>query len=193
MDEFKPMQFGPKLWICPSWCEAPDPSAVNILLDPGLAFGSGTHPTTSLCLQWLALHDLAKKQVIDYGCGSGILAIAAAKLGAAKITAVDLHPQALEATFDNATQNGVAEKIVIVSPEEFIEEPCDVLLANILAGPLMQLAPTFSTLVKPGGHLVLSGILHEQVPAILNCYASWFELSEPVFLEEWSLIHGVRR
>ena len=141
MDTFRPMRFGERLWIVPSWSEAPAAEAVNILLDPGLAFGTGTHPTTRLCLEWLDQNDPADARVVDYGCGSGVLAIAAAKLGADRVWAVDNDPQALLATCDNAARNDVQERIVTALPEHLPEARCDVLIANILAEPLIALAP----------------------------------------------------
>jgi ribosomal protein L11 methyltransferase len=193
MDEFKPIRFGERLWICPSWCDVPDPTAVNLLLDPGLAFGTGTHPTTALCLEWLATHDVLNKTVIDYGCGSGILGIAAAKLGARKIWAVDIHPQALEATLANATQNDVCDTLEILYPSDLPEHiHCELLVANILAEPLRQLASHFAERVIPGGKLILSGILREQAPTIIDCYRPWFNMAEPVYAEDWCLLSGSR-
>ncbi len=193
MDEFKPMQYGQRLWICPSWTKIPDPAAVNIILDPGLAFGTGSHQTTSLCLTWLAKSVLKNKRVIDYGCGSGILAIAAAKLGAKALWAVDIHPQALEASFDNATKNNVADTINIMHPRDLPPISCDVLLANILAGPLLELASSFAECVVKGGDLVLSGILEEQVPDIIAAYESWFSFKVTQRLDEWCLLHATKK
>ncbi|THF53551.1 MAG: 50S ribosomal protein L11 methyltransferase, partial [Methylophaga nitratireducenticrescens] len=156
MDNFKPICFGEKLWIVPSWHQPPQPEAINILLDPGLAFGTGTHPTTALCLQWLDQADLTGKTVIDYGCGSGILAIAAALLGANKIIGVDTDPQALEATQANAQRNGVIIETYL--PQHCPTIECDLLLANILAGPLLELMPRFLELTRPQSQLVLSGL-----------------------------------
>ncbi len=154
MDNFHPMQFGKRLWICPSWREIPDPNAVNVMLDPGLAFGTGTHPTTALCLQWLDGLDLEGKTIIDFGCGSGILAIAALKLGAARAIGIDIDPQAIQASRDNAQRNGVSERLELYLPKD---QPAnlsaDVVVANILAGPLRELAPLISDLPKAGGHL----------------------------------------
>lgn len=190
MDEFKPMQFGERLWICPSWCEPPDPEAANILLDPGLAFGTGTHQTTALCLEWLATHHLEGKTVIDYGCGSGILAIAAIKLGAKKVIAVDNHPQALEASLDNAKNNQVADLMEIYAPDNMPTVKADILLANILAEPLIQLAANFASYLKPQGNIVLSGILKEQAQTIRACYQQWFQMSDPTTQDDWCLIAG---
>ena len=157
---FPPMRFGERLWICPSWRDVPDENAVNVMLDPGLAFGTGTHPTTSLCLQWLDSLDLTGKTVIDFGCGSGILAIAALKLGAAKAIGIDIDPQAIQASRDNAERNGVSDRLELYLPKDQPEEmKADVVVANILAGPLRELAPLISVLPVSGGLLGLSGIL----------------------------------
>ena len=194
MDNFQPMRFGQRLWIVPSWHEAPEPEAVNLLLDPGLAFGTGTHPTTALCLEWLdgqQLHDL---QVIDFGCGSGILAIAALLLGAQRVTGTDIDPQALEASRDNAQRNQLAdERLPLYLPEDMPSEPADLLVANILAGPLVSLAPQLTALVKPGGRIALSGILAEQTDEILTAYASDFELDPVAEKDGWIRVSGVRR
>ena len=198
MDNFSAMQFGEHLWICPSWQEPPDPNAINIMLDPGLAFGSGSHGTTSLCLQWLAQEDLSGCRVVDYGCGSGILAIAAALLGASSIDAIDNDPQAILATEDNCARNGLEpNRIATFLPDEFdsrSEPACvDILLANILAEPLHSLAGKFATLVRPGGTIVLSGLLADQAADIIERYSEWFDMSAPVQLEDWIRLTGVRR
>ena len=160
MDNFHPMRFGQRLWICPSWRDVPDATAVNVMLDPGLAFGTGTHPTTSLCLEWLDSLDLAGKTVIDFGCGSGILAIAALKLGAVKAIGIDIDPQAIQASRDNAERNGVSELLELYLPQDQPEAmSADVVVANILAGPLRELAPLISVLPVEGGFLGLSGVL----------------------------------
>ena len=192
MDNFKPMPFGERLWIVPSWTEAPHPDAINILLDPGLAFGTGTHPTTDLCLQWLDKHGAEHDEVIDYGCGSGILAVAAAKLGATHVWAVDNDPQALIATRDNAEKNDVSENISAVLPDAFPKVKTPLLLANILAQPLMDFAERFSTHVIPGGHIVLSGILAEQAEQVAACYTPWFTMEAPVYKDEWVRLSGQR-
>lgn len=192
MDDFKPMRFGERLWIVPSWHEAPHPEGVNILLDPGLAFGTGTHPTTRLCLEWLDGHDIHAKAVIDYGCGSGILAIAAALLGAESVLAVDNDPQALVATLDNAQRNGVADRIQAYLPNEAPAPTVPLLLANILAGPLMTLAPRLASLVSGGGNIVLSGILPEQAADVSTVYSEWFEMQPPVECEGWIRLEGKR-
>lgn len=190
MANFQPIQFGERLWICPSWHQPPAPEAVNILLDPGLAFGTGTHATTALCLNWLDTADLSGKYVIDYGCGSGILAIAAALLGAEKVIAVDTDPQALEATRENAKRNGV--DIEAYLPGECPDEPCDLLLANILAGPLQTLAPRFANLCKPAADIVLSGILQTQADVVSDSYSAWFAMQAATQKEDWIRLSGQR-
>ncbi|HUB88562.1 MAG TPA: 50S ribosomal protein L11 methyltransferase [Dyella sp.] len=194
MDQFKPMSFGRRLWIYPWNIAPPDDDDVAIVqLDPGLAFGSGTHPTTALCLAWLDSLDLAGKRVIDYGCGSGILAIAALKLGAASAAGVDNDPQALTASADNAERNNVADRLALFLPEDFAGEPADVFVANILAGPLGELAPTFAALAQPGAPFALSGILKGQQEELLERYAKWFEALRVDVLEDWVRISGRRR
>lgn len=192
MDSFKPMPFGERLWIVPSWTQAPQPEAINILLDPGLAFGTGTHPTTALCLQWLDANGAAHDEVIDYGCGSGILAVAAAKLGARHVWAVDNDPQALIATRDNAEKNHVADTISVVLPNALPAVRTPLLLANILAQPLMDFAERFAAHVIPGGHIVLSGILAEQAEQVAACYAPWFVMQPAVHRDEWVRLNGRR-
>ncbi len=193
MDDFKPMQFGDRLWIVPSWTEAPDTGGVNILLDPGLAFGTGTHPTTRLCLEWLDGHIISDKSVIDYGCGSGILAIGAALLGADSVIGVDTDPQAITATDENARRNQISEKIQAFLPGHEPKEAADILLANILAGPLSELAPLFAERVKRGGDLVLSGILPEQAEGLREVYGEWFEMAPAIELDGWIRLEGVRK
>ncbi len=191
MDNFKPISFGEKLWICPSWHTPPQANAINIMLDPGLAFGTGTHPTTALCLNWLDQAALKEKTVIDYGCGSGILAIAAALLGAQKVIGVDTDPQALEATQANAKRNGV--EIDTYLPDDCPAISCDVLLANILAGPLQSLVERLATLCKPSASIVLSGILDEQAADVSQHYQPWFDMQPAVLKDEWVRIVGQRR
>jgi len=194
MDNFHPMRFGERLWICPSWRDVPDPDAVNVMLDPGLAFGTGTHPTTSLCLSWLDGLDLQGKTVIDFGCGSGILAIAALKLGAAQAIGIDIDPQAIQASRDNAERNGVADRLSLYLPHQQPDNlQADVVVANILAGPLRELAPLISVLPKSGGHLGLSGVLASQAEAVCEAYADRFALDAVAEKEEWCRITGVRR
>jgi ribosomal protein L11 methyltransferase len=200
LKDFRPMRFGRRLWICPGGQQpAPEQlrdvdAPVLIELDPGLAFGTGTHPTTALCLEWLDAADLAGKRVIDYGCGSGILAIAAARLGATEVLAVDIDPQALLATRDNAERNAVAQLIdVRLAAQDDSHTPADILLANILAGPLEELAPVFAGRVRAGGRLVLSGILREQAEAVATRYAPWFDIAPVVAQDDWARLDGVRR
>ncbi|MBF8779017.1 50S ribosomal protein L11 methyltransferase [Pseudomonas fulva] len=194
MDNFQPMRFGQRLWIVPSWHQAPDAQAVNLLLDPGLAFGTGTHPTTALCLEWLDGQQLEGTQVLDFGCGSGILAIAALLLGAREAVGTDIDVQALEASRDNAGRNGLAaERLALYLPEQMPPMQADVLVANILAGPLVSLAAQLSGLVRPGGLLALSGILAEQGAEVAAAYAADFELDPIAERDGWVRISGRRR
>jgi ribosomal protein L11 methyltransferase len=194
MTHFHPMSFGKRLWVCPSHEDIDIPDAVKVLLDPGLAFGTGTHPTTALCLRWLDENILGGETVVDYGCGSGILAIAALKLGAARAYAVDNDPQALQATQENSLRNTIAtNKLFLSSPEEFKTVVCDILVANILANPLVELAHKFSKLIRPQGKIALSGILDSQVSSVIAAYKDDFQLAEPIILEEWVLLSGVRK
>lgn len=193
LKDFKPMRFGKRLWICPTAYTPPDAEAVNLILDPGLAFGTGTHPTTALCLEWLDGADLAGKEVVDYGCGSGILAIAAARLGARHLWAVDNDPQALVATRDNAARNGVTGQLSMCLPPAFPAMQTDLLLANILAGPLVSLAPLFAAHMKPGAPLVLSGILKTQEPDIRRAYEADFTGLEVASKDDWIRITGIRK
>ena len=194
MDNFHPMKFGQRLWICPSWLPVPEPEAVNVMLDPGLAFGTGTHPTTSLCLQWLDSLDLAGKTVIDFGCGSGILAIAALKLGASHAIGIDIDPQAIQASRENAQRNGVAEKLALYLPAAQPPDlQADVVIANILAGPLRELAAIIGALPKPGGLIGLSGILASQADSVCDAYLDRFSLDPVATQEEWCRITGQRR
>lgn len=191
MKDFHPMQFGDNLWIYPSWTEAPKDDRVKILLDPGLAFGTGTHPTTALCLEWLDQHPPTMQTVVDYGCGSGILAIAAAKLGAKCINATDIDPQALLASRDNMQRNHIdASLIQCYLPEQLPQIPTDLVIANILMGPLVELSETLLALLKPQGQLVLSGILATQVDTILACYSHYLNNIQVQQLDEWIRISG---
>jgi ribosomal protein L11 methyltransferase len=192
LDAFHPMRFGERLWVCPNGAPPDDPNAVTVELDPGLAFGTGTHPTTALCLQWLDSADLAGKQVIDFGCGSGILAIAALRLGAAGVIAVDHDPQALQATRDNAARNGVLARLQIHGNDDAPALTADILLANILAGTLIELEPLLASRVKPGGMIVLSGILREQWPQVADAYRREFRMDPPTILDEWVRLTGQR-
>ncbi|EGH94753.1 ribosomal protein L11 methyltransferase, partial [Pseudomonas amygdali pv. lachrymans str. M302278] len=194
MDNFQPMCFGQRLWIVPSWHAAPQPDAVNLLLDPGLAFGTGTHPTTALCLEWLDGQDLKDCNVLDFGCGSGILAIAALLLGAEQAVGTDIDVQALEASRDNAGRNNIAaERFPLYLPEDLPPQQADVLVANILAGPLVSLAPQLTTLIKTGGRLALSGILAEQGEDVAAAYAESFDLDPIANRDGWVRITGRRR
>jgi ribosomal protein L11 methyltransferase len=195
MDRFQPMRFGRRLWIYPWNIDPPveDHAAVVVRLDPGLAFGTGTHPTTALCLEWLDAADLTGKTVIDYGCGSGVLALAAVRLGAARVIAVDNDDQALAATRDNAQRNGIADKVDLYTPEAMPAVQADALVANILASPLHELVPRFAGLLKPGGPIALSGILAGQEPELLARYGEWFDDLVAVAREDWVRISGRRR
>jgi ribosomal protein L11 methyltransferase len=195
MQHYRPMLFGQRLWVCPSWLEPPDPGAVNLLLDPGLAFGTGTHPTTALCLTELDAMGLEQKIAVDYGCGSGILAVAALKLGAARVLGVDNDPQALAASCDNATRNNIAaERLPVALPEQ-VEQPAwadqaDLVIANILAGPLIDLSDTLLTFLKPGGELLLSGLLRSQAATLSAHYAERIDLQIAGEKEGWVCLRG---
>jgi ribosomal protein L11 methyltransferase len=197
LKDFRPMRFGQRLWICPGGqrpqLDAASAEPCLIELDPGLAFGTGTHQTTALCLEWLDAASLQGRFVVDYGCGSGVLAIAALKLGAAGALAVDIDPQALLAARDNAERNAVAERLVVAAPDEAHRRPADILLANILAEPLLELAPAFAERVAPGGCVVLSGILRRQAAPVASRYAAWFDMRPATTRDDWALLYGVRR
>lgn len=193
MDRWRPMRFGTNLWIVPSWLAPPDPQAVNIVLDPGMAFGTGTHATTAMCLEWLAAHPPRGLEVIDYGCGSGILAIAALRLGARRALGTDTDPQALVTARENAERNAVAGDLELCLPDAVpAAAAADVVLANILAGPLVALAPRLTRLVRPGGTLVLSGLLATQADEVEAAYAGDFTF-ERRLREEWAMLAGRRR
>lgn len=195
MNSYEPMLFGRRLWICPSWKKPPQPEAINLMLDPGLAFGTGTHPTTALCLEWLDGANLKGKTVLDYGCGSGILGIAALLLGAEKVIAVDNDPQALIATLDNAARNNIDNQRI----ETYMPEDCprslraDVLVANILAGPLTELAESLSELVIDHAPIALSGILDLQAEQLSHHYQQWFDMEPAVSQREWIRLNGQRK
>ncbi len=194
LDTFRPMRFGRRLWIYPWTVDTPDdPDAVIVRLDPGLAFGSGTHPITALCLEWLDGANLTGKTPIDYGCGSGILAIAALKLGAARAIGVDNDEQAIAASRDNAQRNGVSGQLDLYLPQQFPQMQSDVLVANILAGPLGELAPVFAQSLKSGGALALSGILDGQQDELLARYSEWFVDLRATERDGWIRIDGTRR
>jgi len=191
--DWKSLRFGPRLWVCPTTAEAPqDPDAVVVRLDPGLAFGTGTHPTTALCLEALAQLELAGMSVVDYGTGSGLLAIAALQLGAATVTAVDIDPQALLAARENARRNGCADALLTQSPQAPIA-PADCVVANILAGILVELQPVLTAACKTGGHLLLSGILRTQAAEVAKAYAPWFDMVMTVTRDDWCCLHARRR
>ena len=195
MQHYHPMQFGKRLWVCPSWLQPPQPDAVNLLLDPGLAFGTGTHPTTELCLRELDSMDLVGITAVDYGCGSGILAIAALKLGASHVLGVDNDPQALAASLDNAQRNDLAEHSLPVALPEDVDQTAwrqraDVVIANILAGPLAELSETLLQLLKPGGTLLLSGLLHTQAEQLCQHYAGRIELRIAGEKDGWVCLRG---
>ncbi len=192
MDDFHPMCFGHRLWICPAGQTPHAADAVLVDLDPGLAFGTGTHPSTALCLHWLDGTQLQGMQVLDYGCGSGILALACAKLGAKAVSAVDHDPQALAATCDNAAKNQVADRIRGFSPGQLPDGQFDILLANILADVLVDLAPQLLQRVRPGGHLILSGILQDQTERVSAAYSAHFRFDAPVREQDWIMLHGIR-
>lgn len=194
MDNFHPMKFGERLWICPSWREIPEPDAINVMLDPGLAFGTGTHATTALCLEWLESIDLTGKTVIDFGCGSGILAIAAIKLGATKVVGIDIDPQAITASKDNATRNGVADQLALFLPQDQPENlVADVVVANILAAPLRELSSIITAHVKPGGALAMSGVLDTQANNVASYYSDNFTLDAIAEQQEWCRISGIKK
>ena len=188
--QFDPIRVSERLWIVPSWHEAPDPDAIVLVLDPGMAFGTGSHPTTRLCLEWLERHVTAGCSVLDYGCGSGILAIAAARLGAGSVAGVDIDPQAVEAARANAERNGVAA--LFADSAEPVAGEYDVVVANILSNPLRVLAPAICAHVRPGGRLALSGILREQVDEIIAIYAQWIPLQVADTREDWVCLSGIR-
>lgn len=194
LDDFRPMRFGERLWICPTTADAPDDAAaVVIWLDPGLAFGTGTHPTTALCLAWLDEQQLAGRTVVDYGCGSGILAIAALKLGAAHCIAVDNDPQALRATRENAARNGVAERLSVIHSDDTPTAAADVLVANILSRTLCELSGRLMRLLVDDGPFALSGILSDQAETVSDAYGPYAALGEIRHRDDWVLVQGRRR
>lgn len=191
-DDIQPQQFGKRLWICPSWLTPPEPKAVNLMLDPGLAFGTGTHPTTFLCLTWLEQAELNGKTVIDYGCGSGILALAALKLGAQHVDAVDIDEQALLATKNNAVANDIKLTQLKVDFPDKLEVVGDIVMANILLTPLINLRDKFQQLLKAQGRLVVSGILEEQQEELKAAYQGHFKSIVSLTHDGWSLIEFVK-
>jgi len=190
--QFEPIQISSRLWIVPTWHQPLDSSAINIVLDPGLAFGTGSHPTTRLCLSWLDDNLQAGVSMLDFGCGSGILAIAAVKLGAASAVGVDVDSQAVHSSRDNARANHV-EDIQFHLPDDLPIATFDLVVANILTNPLRMLAPLLARATRTGGHIVLSGILEEQAQDVMNIYQQWFALNPPTFDEGWSCLSGIRR
>ncbi|MEE9397301.1 MAG: 50S ribosomal protein L11 methyltransferase [Methylococcales bacterium] len=190
LKHFKPMRFGKRLWVCPSGTETPDAQGVRLTLDPGLAFGTGTHPTTALCLKWLDSQELKNKTVIDYGCGSGILGIAALLLGAREVFAIDIDSQALTATRDNAKNNNVFDQIHCYSPDNLPAVQANFLLANILANPLIQLSKEIADLVHKDGELVLSGILPDQAESVAAAFQPYFDLEPFIVQDDWIRISG---
>jgi ribosomal protein L11 methyltransferase len=192
-ETFHAMRFGERLWVVPTGEQVPAADAVTVHLDPGLAFGTGTHTTTALCLEWLDAHPPVGREVIDYGCGSGILAIAAGKLGARHVRAVDIDPQALQATRENAGRNGMEQKVEAMFPDALDVRPAGLVIANILANPLIELADTLASHVSQDGHVVLTGILAEQAADVMTAYQPWFDFREPVKREGWVLLEGDKR
>jgi ribosomal protein L11 methyltransferase len=195
MQHYRPMQFGRRLWVCPSWLEPPESDSVNLLLDPGLAFGTGTHPTTALCLAQLDSMSLTGRTVVDYGCGSGILAVAALKLGATAALAVDNDPQALAASRDNAERNGIAaQKFTVALPEHVTQRDwhgrAALVVANILAGPLTELSSTLLNFLQPTGTLLLSGLLQNQAEAVCAHYADRLALRVVSEKDGWVCLQG---
>ncbi len=194
IENFKPIRFGNRLWVCPSWTDIPDPDAVNIMLDPGLAFGTGTHPTTSLCLSWLDSAEIQGKSLVDFGCGSGILGIAALLLGARHVCAIDNDPQAVQATLDNARRNHINKQALdVYLPKDAPSTQADIVVANILAQPLHELKSTIAQLVGSGGQLVMSGILEAQWQSLSDHYQDKFIMSAPEIEDGWVRLHGVKR
>lgn len=196
LKDFGPMKFGKRLWVCPGDSSAPD-DAVVVHLDPGLAFGTGTHATTAMCLEWLDGLELSGKTMLDYGCGSGILALAALKLGCRVASAMDIDPQATTATAQNARNNSVAERMTVLASDQAISGKFDVVIANILAGPLLDRPKSLTTRLSSGGELALSGILSQQVDEIQATYAPWIAFDEPAFQtqgrQRWARLSGKRR
>ena len=189
-ETFGAMRFGERLWVCPVGESPSEQDAIVVHMDPGMAFGTGTHATTAMCLRWLDAHPPVNQSVIDYGCGSGILAIAAHKLAAANVMAVDIDPQALLATRENARRNDC--DIGVSYPDALDPQSVDLVVANILANPLIELAPGMARRVRTGGRLILTGILAEQAEAVMAAYVDWFEFAPPVCCEEWVLLEGLK-
>jgi ribosomal protein L11 methyltransferase len=193
LKDFRPMRFGRRLWVCPGGQHATVAGAIELELDPGLAFGTGTHATTALCLEWLDARALEGRRVLDYGCGSGILALAALKLGATAATACDIDPQALTATRLNAERNALSARLTIAAAPAAIGGPFDLVLANILAGPLMELAPELAARTAPRGEIALAGLLDAQAAQVAQAYAPWFDIGTAARRDGWTLLAGQRR
>ena len=204
MAHYKPVKCEGNLWIVPEWLDTPDPTATNLILDPGLAFGTGYHATTRLCLDWLSAQNLKDKVVIDYGCGSGVLGVAALLLGAKEVLAVDIDPQAILATRQTAAINPVSDRLKVFLPEEFSEYQrahelkADTITANILAKPLIEFAPLFSTLLKDGGSIVLAGLIENQTQSVIDAYAPYFELDSAYHYDNkddhhWHRLSGIKK
>jgi ribosomal protein L11 methyltransferase len=195
--DFGPMRFGRRLWVCPAGSAPEQPDAIVVRLDPGLAFGTGTHATTAMCLEWLDAIELKGRTVLDYGCGSGLLAIAALKLGCERAHAMDIDVQAITAARENAAQNGVQHRIALSASPDAIEEQVDVVVANILAGPLVELAGSISNCIRSGGQLALSGILSKQAAEVIAAYAPRIDFDDPVFRQQdgqtWTRLTGRKR
>jgi ribosomal protein L11 methyltransferase len=188
--DFLPVHVSPRVWVVPTWHVPPDPDAINLIIDPGLAFGTGTHPTTRLCLEWLDHHTQAGQQILDYGCGSGILAIAAMKLGAGSATAIDIDPAAVLAARENAMQNQTA--VCVEGAEYVVTAQYDTVVANILANPLKVLAPLLARATRRGGRIGLSGILEHQAGEVIDCYTEWFDMALDRREDGWVLLAGTR-
>ncbi|OGV49535.1 MAG: ribosomal protein L11 methyltransferase [Legionellales bacterium RIFCSPHIGHO2_12_FULL_42_9] len=188
LDKFQPECFADKLWICPSWIQPPVADAINVILDPGLAFGTGSHPTTKLCLQWLANAELSDCKVVDYGCGSGILTIAAIKLGASVVQAIDIDAQALHATKANTALNSVSNDNLLINIPENLHPGNDIIIANIILDTLMELRDLFKKMLTMHGQLVVSGILINQVDQIIEYYAAEFTHITTQYSEDWALL-----
>jgi ribosomal protein L11 methyltransferase len=193
MSSYHAICCGERLWICPSWQQPPEPEKVNLMLDPGLAFGTGTHPTTFLCMQWIDQQDFKGLEVVDYGCGSGILGIATLLLGAKRVIGVDIDPQALLATVENAKRNQLPDDAMpVFLPSRAPKTQVDVMLANILAGPLAELAPKLSEMTKVGGKICLSGILSVQAQSVMHAYEPWFSFEPIAEKEEWVRLTAIK-
>jgi ribosomal protein L11 methyltransferase len=190
--DFHAMRFGKRLWVCPRHEQVEEPAAAVVRMDPGLAFGTGTHPSTALCLAWLDAHPPEGGDVVDFGCGSGVLALAALRLGARSASCFDIDPQAMIATCDNAAVNGLSAQVRLCDSIEAIPRGADLLLANILAGPLTELAPSFSHILRPAGALVLSGLMEAEVSEVTRAYDAWFDMCAYGVRESWVCLWGRR-